>query len=136
MQSIGNSLGLGVKQVCGGIIDSCWVENRTSFAFSGPISRNHVVLELCGMHFSISVQIEYAMFGRDQGVGAGRFEQDHAGVSAACKNELATSSDGAGRDAGMATSSASCGDRVRFEERAIFVLSRSLISPLCFVPSW
>ena len=23
--------------------------NRTSFAFSGPISRNHVVLELCGM---------------------------------------------------------------------------------------
>ena len=53
-----------------GSIHSNWVENRTSFAFSGPISRNHVVLELCGMDFSISVQIEHAMYWSDQGVSA------------------------------------------------------------------
>ena len=39
-----------------------------------------MVLDLCGMDFSISVQIEYAMFGRDQGVGTGRFEQNQAGI--------------------------------------------------------
>ena len=59
-----------------------------------------MVLELCGMDFSISVQIEYEMFGRDQGVGARRCKQDQAGIPASCKHELATSSDGARRDAG------------------------------------
>ena len=44
-----------------GCIHSNWVENHTFLAFSGPISRNHLVLELSGMDFSISVQIEYAM---------------------------------------------------------------------------
>ena len=59
-QSIGNSLGLGVKQVRAGGIHSYWVENRTSFAFSGPISRNQVVLE-CRLH---------TMLWDDQGVSA------------------------------------------------------------------
>ena len=45
---------------CGGR-HSNWAENCTSLAFSGPISRNHVVLEMCGMDFSISVQIEHTM---------------------------------------------------------------------------
>ena len=45
-------------------------KNRTSLAVSGPMSRYYVVLELCGMDFSIFVQTEHAMFGRDQGVGA------------------------------------------------------------------
>ena len=65
----------GSPSTCKGIYSN-WVENRASLAFSGPISRYYVVLELCGMDFSIPVQIEYAMFGRDQGVGAGRFEQE------------------------------------------------------------
>ena len=46
------------------------MENRTSLASSDPVSRHHVVLELCGKDFSISVQIEPAMLGLDQGVGA------------------------------------------------------------------
>ena len=48
----------------------CLGGNRTSLDFSGPISRNHVVLELCGMDLSISVQIEHAMFWDDQGDSA------------------------------------------------------------------
>ena len=47
MQSIGNSLRLGVKQVRAG-----------AYILSGPISRCYVVLELCGTDFSIFVQIE------------------------------------------------------------------------------
>ena len=39
-------------------------------------------------------KIEYAMFGRDQGVGAGRFEQDQAEIPASCEDELAATSDG------------------------------------------
>ena len=60
----------GAAASCGDI-HSNWVENRSSLALSGPISRCYVVLELCGMDFSIPVQLEYAMFGRDQGVGTG-----------------------------------------------------------------
>ena len=71
-----------------------WLENCASPAFSGPMSRCYLVLELCGMDFSISVQIEYAMFGRDQGVGAGRIEQDQAGIPASGEDELAVTSDG------------------------------------------
>ena len=93
---------------CGGM-HANWVENRTSTAFSCPISRNHVGLELCGMDFSISVQVEHAMFWSDQGVSGRRVEQDQAGVPAACKTELATTRDGAGRDVGMAFNSARCG---------------------------
>ena len=77
-----------------GSIHSNWVENRASLAFSGPKSRCHVVLELCGMDFSIFMQTEYAMFGRDQGVGARRFEQDQARIPASCEDELAVTSDG------------------------------------------
>ena len=64
-------------------IYSHWLEDCTHLAFSGPISRNYVVLELCGMGFSITVQIEHAMFGCDQDVGTGRFEQNQVGVPAA-----------------------------------------------------
>ena len=53
-----------------------------------------MVLELCGMDFSISVQIECVMFGRDQFVGTGRVEQNQAGIPASCKDELAVTSDG------------------------------------------
>ena len=53
-----------------------------------------MVLELFGMDFSISVQIEYAMFGRDQGVATGRFEQNQAGIPASCEYEVAVTSDG------------------------------------------
>ena len=77
-----------------GCIHSKWVKNRASFTFNGPISRHYVVLELCGMDFSISVQTEFAVFRSDQGVSARRFEQDQAGVPATCKNELAVTSDG------------------------------------------
>ena len=70
MQSIGNSLGLGVKQVLCGSIRSNSVERRTSLTFSGSISRNRVELALCGTDFSIFVQIEHAMFWSDQGVSA------------------------------------------------------------------
>ena len=78
---------------CGGVHSNS-VEDRTSFAFSGPRSRCYVVLELCGMDLSIPVQTEYAMFGRDQGVGTGRFEQNQAGIPASCEDELAVTSDG------------------------------------------
>ena len=54
VQSTGNSLGTAVRQVD---IHSNWVGSRISLAFSGPISRCYVVLELCGMDFSISVKI-------------------------------------------------------------------------------
>ena len=53
-----------------------------------------MVLELCGMDFSISVQLEYAMIGRYQDVGTGRFEQNQAGIPASCKDELAVTSHG------------------------------------------
>ena len=53
-----------------------------------------MVLELCGMDFSISVHIEYAMFGRGQGAGTGRFEQNQAGIPASCEDELVVTSDG------------------------------------------
>ena len=59
-----------------GSIHSNWVENRASLAFSGQVSRHYTMLELCGMDFSISLQIEHAMFWRDQGVGARPFEQE------------------------------------------------------------
>ena len=78
---------------CGGI-HSNWVENRASLAFSGPVSRHYVVLELCGMDFSISVRTEYAMFGSHQGVGGRRPEQDQAGVPTASEHEVAVTSDG------------------------------------------
>ena len=94
LQSIGNSLGMAVQQVRAGAYIPIWVENCASLAFSGPISRCYVVLELCGVDFSISVQIEFAMFGRDQGVGTGRFEQNQAGMPASCEDELAITSDG------------------------------------------
>ena len=58
-------------------------------AFSGAISKNHVVLELCGMDFSITVQTENDMFGRDQDIGTGRFEQNQAEVPTAWWDELA-----------------------------------------------
>ena len=77
-----------------GRIHSNWVENRASFTFSGPLLRHHVVLELCGMDCSISVQTEYVVFRSDQFVSARRFEQDKSGVPATCKNELAVTSDG------------------------------------------
>ena len=63
---------------CGGM-HSNLVENRASVAFSGPISRCYVVLELCGMDLSIFVQVEhsmYAMFGCYQGVGTGHPQLD------------------------------------------------------------
>ena len=41
------------------------------------------------MDFSIFVQTEYAVVGRDQGVGARRFGQDQAGIPV-----LAVASDG------------------------------------------
>ena len=63
MQSVGNSLGMDVKQVRAGGIHSNWVENRASVAFSGPVPRYHVVLELCGMDIAIFVQVECAMYG-------------------------------------------------------------------------
>ena len=83
----------GASSSCGDI-HSNWVANRTSFAFSGPISRCYVVLEFFGMDLSIPMQMEYAMFGRDQGVGTGRFEQTQAGIPASCEDELAVTSEG------------------------------------------
>ena len=78
------SLNGGAAGPCGDIHPNS-VEHRTSLAFSGPTSRYYVVLELCGMDFSISVQVEYAMFGRDQGVGTGRLEQNQAEIPAFSK---------------------------------------------------
>ena len=63
MQSIGNSLGGGMG------VYSNWVDNCASVAFSGPVPRNHVVLELCGMDIAIFVQVDRAMFGSHQVVG-------------------------------------------------------------------
>ena len=77
----------GAAGSCGDI-HSNWVDNRTSLAFSDPISRCYV------MDFPISVQIEHATFGRGQGVGTGRFEQNQAGIPASCKDELAVTCDG------------------------------------------
>ena len=69
MQSIGSSLGLGVQQVrAGACIPIGWKIVHPSHSVAQ--SRYYVVLELCGMDFSIFVQTEYAMFGRDEGVGA------------------------------------------------------------------
>ena len=94
MQSIGNSLGMDVQQVRAGGLHSNRVENCASVAFSGPISRCYVVLELCGMDFSIFVQVEHAMFGSHQVVGTRCAEQNQAGIPASCQNELAATSDG------------------------------------------
>ena len=66
-----------------------------------------MVLELCGMDFSIFLQTEYAMFGRGQGADAGRFEKDQAGIPASCEDELAVTSDGDRRAVGMASNSTS-----------------------------
>ena len=74
MQSIVKFSRTGSATGSCGSIHSNWVEDCASLAFSGPMSRHYVVLELCGMDFSISVQIEYAVFGSDQGVSARRFE--------------------------------------------------------------
>ena len=65
------------------------------------------MLDLCSMDFSISVQTECAMFGRDQGVSARRFEQDQAGVPATCEDELTVTSDGVQRVVRMASKSTS-----------------------------
>ena len=75
-------------------IHSNSVENRASVAFSGPVPRNNVVLELCGMDIAIFVQVECAMFGSHQVVGTGCAEQNQAGIPASCQNELAVTSDG------------------------------------------
>ena len=64
------------------------------------------MLELCGMDLSITVQTEHAMFGCDQDVGAGRFQQNQAGVPATWWDELAVTSGGARRAVGMASDSA------------------------------
>ena len=53
----------------GGGIHSNWVENRASVAFSGPVPRHNVVLELCGMDIAVVVQVERAMFGNNQVFG-------------------------------------------------------------------
>ena len=84
---------LGQGAGAGGI-HSNWVENCASVAFSGPIPRNHVVLELCGMDIAIFVHVECAMFGSHQVVGTGCAEQNQAGIPASCQNELAVTSDG------------------------------------------
>ena len=119
MQSIGNSLGMAVQQVRAGAYIPSRVEDRTSLAFSGPISRCHVVLELCGMDFSIFVQTECAMCGRDQGVGARRFEQDQAGIPASCEDELAVTSDGA------SDSASECGsESVTAQPTSVLVAAR------------
>ena len=67
----------GCAAGAGGGVHSNWVENRTSLAFGGPISRCHMVLELCGMDISIIMQAECAMFGRDQGDGERRGDTRH-----------------------------------------------------------
>ena len=91
-------------------IQSIWVENCASLAFSGPISRCHVVLKLCGMDFSIIVQTEHTVHGNDQVLGACCFESHQAAVPASCQNELAATSDGVRRAVRMASTSASeCG---------------------------
>ena len=64
MQSIWEFSWAGSAAGSSGGIHSNWVELRASLAFSGPISRHYVVLELCCMDFSISVQTEHAMLGR------------------------------------------------------------------------
>ena len=64
-------------------------------------SRCHVVLELCSMDFSIFMQTEYAMFRRDQGVGAKRFEQYQARLPARCEDDLAVTRDGDRRAVGI-----------------------------------
>ena len=136
MQSIGSSLGLGVQQTrAGACIHPNWVENSASFACSGPTSKHYVVLELCGMDFSIFMQIEHAMFGRDQGVGARRFEQDQTEIPATCKNELAVTSDGVQRAVKMASNSAS--ERGSFELMRLpnFVVRESLQDVLRFSSS-
>ena len=69
MQSIGNSLGMDVRQVRAGAYIPIWVENRASVAFSGPVPRHNVVLELCGMDIAVVVQVERAMFGNHQVFG-------------------------------------------------------------------
>ena len=84
----------GCAAGAGGHIHSNWVEDCASVAFSGPISRCYVVLDLCGMDIAILVQAEYAMFGSHQVVGTGCAEQNQAGVPAACQNELAVTSVG------------------------------------------
>ena len=67
----------GCAAGAGGGIHSNWVENRASFAFGGPVPRNQVVLELCCMDISISVQVECAMFGSHQGVGGRRIKRGY-----------------------------------------------------------
>ena len=86
--------GYGCAAGAGGGIHSNWVENCASVAFSGPVPRYHVVLELCGMDIAIFVQVECAMFGSHQVVGTGCAEQNQAGIPASCQNELAVTSDG------------------------------------------
>ena len=77
-----------------GSIHSNWMENRASFTFSGQVSRHYMVLDLCGMDFSISVQTEYAVSRSDQVVSVRSYEQDQAEIPATFKNELAVTSDG------------------------------------------
>ena len=100
MQSIGNSLGLGVQQVrAGAYIPIGWKIVHPSHSVA-----QYRRITWC-WNCAAWTSTEYAMFGRDQGVGARRFEQDQAGIPATCKNELVVTSDGDRRAVGMASNS-------------------------------
>ena len=87
MQRFGNSLGMGVTLVRAEARVPVGPENCTP-SHSGSVQRNHLMLELCCVDVTVSVQAEHAMLGRDQGFGVGtrRIESDegirHAAVCA------------------------------------------------------
>ena len=89
MQSVGNSLGLGVVQVrAEAYIPIGWKILHPSH--SVVHYRGITCCWNCaGMDFSISVQTEHAVFWSDQGASVRRFEQDQAEVPTAYWNVLA-----------------------------------------------